>query len=511
MKAGDPTATDPSRDPVAASTGALTAAELAGERAIRNTAARAAAEVLGKLSTIVLLGALARATGQAGLGAFIFAFAFLQIALTPVTLGFDVYLLREVARRRASFAALFFNVLSLKALIAVPVVAVTLGAVFVLDYGAQTRATIAVLAAGVLLELLAKTIESAFNAHERSELLAVSLVVQRVVTAALGLAALGAGYGVVTVAALYTLGTALYASLALALLHRAVGLPRWSIQPRGWRALTTSSLPFAVQDVFIVLLFKLDVVLLSLIASGAAVGRYGACYRLMETTLFVSWAVLGAFSAMYAYLGYDTQPTIGAVFQRSLKLALAALVPIAVVVAMRAEPLVRLVYGADFASAADVLRILAPVIVLLSVATLSITLLISRTDPRATVRISGAMVLLNLVANLVLIPGHADVGAAAAMLLTELVFVGVVLRRAVRAVRGIDWRMTLASPALAGALMALALLALPGGLAGPSLLAAALYLVALGVLERTISPADFAFVSAAVRRRLRRPRPAGQP
>ena len=90
----------------------------------------------------------------------------------------------------------------------------------------------------------------------------------------------------------------------------------------------TTSAPFAVQDVFGALLFRLDAVILSLMATEAAVGRYGAAYRLLESTLFISWALNGAFVAMYAYLGRDTEPTVGAVFQRSVKAALVLLVPV---------------------------------------------------------------------------------------------------------------------------------------------------------------------------------------
>ena len=61
------------------------------------------------------------------------------------------------------------------------------------------------------------------------------------------------------------------------------------------------SLPFGLQDLFSVMLFRLDTVILSLMATQAAVGRYGAAYRLFEATLFITYALMGAF-----VLGFHT-------------------------------------------------------------------------------------------------------------------------------------------------------------------------------------------------------------
>ena len=54
-----------------------------------------------------------------------------------------------------------------------------------------------------------------------------------------------------------------------------LGVAEASIDLGRWRSVGLGSIPYAVQDVFTVLLFRIDAVILSLIASDAAVGRYG--------------------------------------------------------------------------------------------------------------------------------------------------------------------------------------------------------------------------------------------
>ncbi|MEA2142680.1 MAG: hypothetical protein QOI64_1110, partial [Solirubrobacteraceae bacterium] len=337
----------PDRGPVTepGGLGEPSASEQAGARAAKNTLVRAGSEVIGKIATFAVFAALARSLGESSVGVFVFALAYLQIAMYLVLSGADPYMLRRVANDHSAADRLFYNVFAVKLIVAGPVLALALGLLPLIADGSTTRDTVLVLAPGVLIEQLGKTLHAMFDAHERGPLLGTSLVVQRVVTAVLAIAAMAAGYGVVTVAAIYSIGAVLGFVAGVVLLKRGIGIPRRTFEPRGWMTLVKGSMPFGLQDIFGVLLFRLDAVLLAVLASDAAVGRYGAAYRLLESTLFVSWALNGAFAAMYAYLGRDTDPTIGGVFQRSVKVALVVLTPAAIACVGLAEPIMRLAFG----------------------------------------------------------------------------------------------------------------------------------------------------------------------
>ncbi len=107
--------------------------------ALRNTGVRGAAEVVGKLATFLLFAVLAREVGQSGVGAFVFAFAFLGLCMVPIALGCDSYMLREVAKDRTAADRLFFNVIALKLVMAVPVLALCFAGVVALGYDGRTR------------------------------------------------------------------------------------------------------------------------------------------------------------------------------------------------------------------------------------------------------------------------------------------------------------------------------------------------------------------------------------
>src|SRR5205807_1680586 len=202
-------------------------------------------------------------------------------------------------------------------------------------------------------------------------------------------------------------------------------------------------------------------VILSLIASDAAVGRYGSAYRLFESTFFLTYALIAAFSPMCTYLERDSEPSVQAVFARSIKLALLLLVPCAAVFGVLAPWVCRTIFGHGLAAAAPSLRILAPAVVLIGLVTLATSLIVSRRSPTSMVWLSGGMTLFNIVLNLILIPGLHERGAAIAMLATEAVFLVLAFRMALATIDApVRWLPMTAAPLLAGALMAAVMLLL---------------------------------------------------
>jgi O-antigen/teichoic acid export membrane protein len=476
-------------------------AQAAGARAVRNTVVRAVSDIAGKVLSFVLFAALARVLDQTAVGIFFFGLAFVQLAAVPVDLGLDRLLLRRVSEDRSATGGLLWDVLAVKLALAVPVVPVVVLIVNVAGYDAATRATVYVLTGAMIVEAMSRALQAVFMANERNELLATYFILQRVVGTGLGLLALAEGYGVVAVAVGYAAGAVAGLATAVVLMARKLGLPRLRLHRARWRGLARSSLPYAVHESFTLMLLKLDAVLLSLLSTQAAVGRYGAASRLYESTFFITFAITGAVAPMYVYLTRESTPSVGAVFERSVKLALVALVPAAVAFAALSEPLTVLFFGESFRQAAPTLGLLAGSVVLMGVIGLCSTMVSLRMDPVTMVRLTSAMVVLNVVANLVLIPRYADRGAAAVMTGTLVVFAALALRSAGRGVGGVRLAHVLVGPATAGLAMLVVLLQLdpPGVDLAVGLL---VYLALLLLVERFVAPDDLRFAIELVRSRL---------
>lgn len=478
----------------------LSAGEQAGERAARNTIVRAGGEIVGKLASIVLFAVIGRTLGEPGLGVFVLALSFATIVLIPIDLGLDRGLLREVAADRGRAGPLAANVVVIKLVILLPAVALALGVLSLFDYSGELHATIAILMFATVIESMGRTATHLFMAFERSGALTVSIVAQRFVAAAFGIAGLAAGMDITAVAWAYALGAAV--GLAILVVQLLIQVPLPGLRPsRADARVLLATTTFALQDIATLLLFRLDAVILSVLATTAAVGRYGAAYRIFEATWFVSVSIVGAFAAMFTYLDHRSEPTLRHAFERALKLALATLVPCALAFGLSAAAIVDAVFGDKLAGAVDPLRLLAPAVVLLGVGSLTTTLLMARRRARPVLWVSLAAVALNVVLNFVLIPDLGARGAAVAMLATEALLALLTVAVAARTVGGLSLRRVVAAPASGGAAMAATIVLLGAGL-GAMVAGAVVYPVVLVVAERTFNPDEARSVGAMVRRRI---------
>lgn len=497
MSSEAPTPADPNAGSVDSS-----GAHEAGERAARNTAVRAAGEIIGKLGSLVLFAVLARELGEAHLGVFVLALGWAEVAMTPVGLGIDQYLLKQVAADRARMGAYLWNALYLKMLRAVPVVIGSVVATYVLGFSAETRQTVVIITVGLLFDTMARTPANVFTAYERGELVAVAIVVQRILAAAAGLALLFAGYGVVAVAIAWSGGAVIRFALSMAFIRSRLGWPRIQAPMDTRRDIRKHSMTFTAQDLFGLVLMRADVLLLAALTSDAVVGEYGSAYRLFEATTFIEVALAGAFSAMFTYLGTDTKPTLEGVFQRAIKLCLALLLPITMTFALLAEPLCRAFFGDELADAAEPLRLLAPVVVLFGVQGMSTLLVLNRSRPRRMVYTVAVAAVVNLVLNLTLIPPFEGVGAALAMLGSFAVYTAIAFWQAVDELERVNWVSMLAAPAVASAAMAVPLVLLAGIWPVAALAGGVVFVAVYAAVDRVVDPDDLRFVVDLLRRRL---------
>jgi O-antigen/teichoic acid export membrane protein len=476
--------------------------EQAAARVAGNTLARAAAEVVGKLASLALLVGLARAEGPRGLGVLVLALAWAEIAVTAVDLGFDRYFLRCVARDPDALHRMFFNVLRLKAVRAVPVFAVVVVGTVAVGYDETTRAAVLIFFGVTLLDSVSYTLASVFTAHERGDLTASVLVLQRLISAAVGGTALLLGGGVLAVALAYAVASVVGVAMGTVLLRRHIGRPA-RVMPAEPRAdLRRNSIPFAAQEVFAVGITRVDTVLLSALAAASVVGLYGAAYRLFESTLLITNAVVAAFAAMFTYLTRDGSPSVTAVYGRALWLTLALMTPCAVLFGVLAEPLLALLFGAGFGGAAGPLRVLAATAVLLGVVLISLSLVVSRRRPSVIVPWFGVALAVNVVLNLALIPPLGATGAALGMLGTELLLAIGMVRLALQQVGPLSLVRTVAAPLAGAAVMAPVALALAWSLPLALVAGVSAYAATLVAVEARVSPEDLRAARGMARRRL---------
>ena len=473
----------------------------ASRRIAFGTFSRLAGEAVGKVASLAFFVVIARELGEEQFGDFIFSMSFSTVFVIVAGLGLQELVGREIAKDPRRADDLVWNAIAVRALTLVALLVVLTGVVAVQGRSLEAAAVILIVAVGIGFEDQAGTLYAVFNGRERQQYVAFTLIVNRVATAAMGIGAAVAGASAVTIAILFAAGSALGLATAYWLMYRFVLRPRVSIQPRAWRRLLRASAPLSVPGILGTLSFRASVVLLGLVAAGsAAVGEFGAAYRLIEAAMFVPAAFNAAALAWFA-----REAEIARGFEMAIKTMVTLMLPIGLGLALFAEPLIDALYGADYGGAVTPLRLLGAMAVLWGVNTTVVTVLVSRGRPDVYTMPALLALVPNAVLALVLIPEHGADGAAIAALAGAAVVVALVLPRTARLVGAGGSPRVLAAPLAAGVAMALCAAALSGLPWVPAAIGAvAVYAAAFLAVERVFSPGDFAFYSAVARLRTAR-------
>jgi acetyltransferase-like isoleucine patch superfamily enzyme/O-antigen/teichoic acid export membrane protein len=355
-----------------------------------------------------------------------------------------------------------------------------------------------------LLTSLGSTFGALHTAAQRLVYPAVGAVIEKGLDALVIILLLQRGAGV-RAAALVLLGGALAGAIwQAAWFARLIGL-RYAIDGTLMRDLIRGGLPFLTYGMLGVIYYRLDALLLRGMTNIAVVGWYGAGYRLFDTLVFlpniVMMAVLYPLMSRYSV---SSEASLKVAIEKATNLLLICGLPIAAGMLVAAPNIVGFMYHrAEFAPTVNVLRALAPGVVLLYVNAVWTTALMSVKREKALPLLAGVALVVNLGGNLVLIPRLLGVGAALMTSLTEGVLCGMALALLphqllpVGSLR-VGARALAASLVMAGVVLALNGLALPLLL----LVAGAVYVLAAMVLH-TIPRSDLDMLYRAVRRKAR--------
>ena len=374
-------------------------------------------EILGKIATLVTLSLVAQRLGPAQFGVFNFGLGLGVLLAAGVTLGFDQRLVQLVGGDPGSLSARLSSLLALRSALSVLVLTVTLIVVEVLGGDPTRRVVVLVMVTCACVDATVEAFRTAANIRGVQVVPAAVLVLQRLTALVLVIVALNHGSGIVAVAAAYA-SASVFGLVLMALASRRMA----NICPRPRRVTSGHVRDFVcvvgitgANEVVSMALFRVDVVILALLAGDIAVGHYSAAYRLLETVLFVSWSVCRVVQPVLA----DTSgqgPTRRDVLGAASALLCAVYLPYSALLITRGGDVTALLFGPEFRTP-ELMYGLAFAPILFALAQLATTALLAvRPDPFVLVA-SLAAFGVNVVGNVAFVPAF---GATAAAVMTSL-------------------------------------------------------------------------------------------
>jgi PST family polysaccharide transporter len=310
---------------------------------------------VGRLGTLAIGIVLARLLGPAEFGTYAVAFVALMAMLSFNELGVSLAIVRW--QRDPAEIAPTVNTLSVTASVLVTVAAVLAAPSFASAMGDESATRcVQLLSLCVLLNGVVATpaalLQRAFRQDQRTAVDQVNTWLGAGVSVALAIAGVGAMSLVV--------GRLVGAAVSGVLLLRLSPLPyRFALDRRFVRPLLAFGLPLAGSSVVVFLVGFLDQLVVGHALGAVLLGYYVLAYNLSSWPVSMfSQPLRSVAPALFARLQHDPVQMRGD-FLRVLRLLCVVALPACAVLAVSAPELVRFVYGAEWAPAADILRILA--------------------------------------------------------------------------------------------------------------------------------------------------------
>ncbi|MFY9614331.1 MAG: flippase [Candidatus Dormiibacterota bacterium] len=396
-------------------------------RTARNTVMVVTARMASKVLVLVVVLVMIRTVGAENYGRYTSLVVYAALVSILADLGLRPLFTREVAKDRTRLTPYLNSILSIRLVLAIPVLvvlylAVRLGLPTLTDYVVVTFLLL-------ISQSFANQLRATFYALGKLRYEAYAIVGETVVLFVVALLVaflrLEWWYFMFAYVASY-LFTCVYAIV----ISRFWFGHHFRFDLNGPRLymLARESLPFALALIITTLYFKVDVPILKFFTTFAAVGIYSAAYKLLEAVIFVPQTLMDPIYPSLAMLAHNNPDRLSGAATKSYKMLAVVGVPVALGMIVFASPIIHYAIGLD--EAIPVLQVLSLGVLFIFLNNVFIYTLNAMGRQSDSTRLAVMSLVLNVVLNLILIPLPSPyvggyMGAAWATGLTEVaLFVG---------------------------------------------------------------------------------------
>jgi len=390
----------------------------------RQVAYNTTVQVIGKaivtLLSVFVTILLTRHLGPTGYGYYNTAVAFVGFFIVLADLGVYPILVREMSQRPEERERIYGNIVVYRTLSALLVMLLAFLVGSLMPYPQIVKFAIGIYALASFFGLLVNLVMAVFQINYRMDLPTISDVLGRALYLFLLFFGLQRGYNLYGIFWLLVLSTIFNLILNLALGRRYIKF-KPAFEFPFIKEFFKESLPMGLVTILGMIHFKIDTILLSVMKPAYDVGIYGAAYRIFENLIIIPGIFVGLMFPKFSELYIQDRNILKNTFQKTIDILILAVMPVLILFFLLSPYIIQIIAGSGFAPSALALRILVfslPFTFLIS--PFSYLLVASKKQTRL-IYVWGAMSILNIILNLILIPYFSYRGAAVVTVFTEAV------------------------------------------------------------------------------------------
>ncbi len=391
----------------------------------RNASVLMASQLITWILTLLLTLFLPRYLGAAAVGKLHFANSLWAIVTIAVTFGMDQLMVKEIARDAEKTAVTFSTSIIMRGLLYLFGFAAVTAYLRLLDYPTETIQIVYVIGLSQLFGLFIGAAQSALQGLEQMKYMSLATIVGKSIHTVIAIILLLLGYGVLAVAFVTVLAASINLAIQLYYLRRLQPL-RFSFDLRAGLAMLRAGSPYLFTYLFLVVYQQVDAIIISMLVNDTTLGWYSAADKLFGTFLFVPTVFMTAVFPTLSRMHQNEPDALPKLMRQSFNLLLLLSIPIGLGVIAIANPLMVLLFGAEFTQSGPVMAVLGLVLIFTYQNMLLGQFIISIDRQNAWTIVMVIATLATIPLDLLLVPfcvgqfGNGAIGGALAFVFTEL-------------------------------------------------------------------------------------------
>ncbi|MDP8262263.1 MAG: flippase [Candidatus Ancaeobacter aquaticus] len=394
------------------------------KKIVKNTTCILLGNVVNKISSIILLFFFSRYLGATGFGLYSFIFFYVGLFGSLTDLGVKTTLVRELARPRQRKELYLGNSIILAITGTVAALCLSIAISFVAGYTSNVKALIALASLSLVFSFRDLTFrqiyESVFQVNLKMEYPTIINALNEILVVFSCLAVIMLKGSLGTLICVYVLGY-VPGFICIIVYANKCMRPVFSLNKTVMKEIIKLCFPLGMAVALTSVYDKIGGVLLQVFKGSEAVGYYSVAYRVSVSLKIIPFALMiSLFPLLSEYYAHDRGKFLK-YFNAAVKYILLIALPMGVIVTLFSEQIVVLVSGKSFIESATSLVYMIWAVVFLFITIVFFYTLISMNKQVLALFISGVMLTMNVILNIILIQKWSYVGASITLLLTEII------------------------------------------------------------------------------------------
>lgn len=340
-------------------------------------------------------------------------------------MGLPTLITKQVAKDRNLAKMHLSNTFTLKLILNIAAFVITIAAIFISAKDYETILLVALAGIAMFFFNLGGIYRAVFQAYEIMKYEAYLKIAERVIAVSLGIFLFYRGYGLAALFVVLIFSNAVYYFSIYILVKMKISRVSMSVDKESWKQSLKDAMPFWITIVFLTVYFRIDTVMITFMKGFEAAGWYNAALKIIEVITRIPFLLnIAVFPVLSKFSSSSYKKTM-VIYEKSFYYMILIALPATTGLMLLADRIILYFYSPGFSGSIAALQVLAASLSFVFVNYL-MGYLLNAIDKQKIFTLAVAITTsLNVALNLLLIPRFSFIGAAFAVLVSQIINFGI--------------------------------------------------------------------------------------